>query len=424
MKQKAKGILCGIPKRFCEIMMENVRGRWRAKSSGGLCAVLPIYISGRRTENGKGAAMGRQQKMVLAFAIVIGVLLIVLMAKVTGALPTTSGDGRRLDSGAETQRYPYQQLNTKEQQLYTALYDGISAHQGTIVLPGVYREEEYKKVYLLLMMQEPQFFYVDTQYMLAEHMAETNICYRYDAETAAKMTKELDAAADRILEQVSYTQTEWQKLRTIHDGIAAGCTYEIGARSDDAYGCLVDGIAQCEGYAKAFLYVTRRAELETMCVTGKSERGVLHVWNMVQIDGNYYHVDVTWDDDPQYAGEVSHRYFAVPDDWLTDHIADTEPFAPPKSKGTGESYYYNQGYVLQTASQLGANVRNWISVQLVGGTGLAEFYCASPEVYAAALNEICNGTLLNDWAKESGVQNRTVRVIPDERQMVIGILVQ
>lgn len=47
-----------------------------------------------------------------------------------------------------------------------------------------------------------------------------------------------------------------------------------------------------------------------------------HLWNIVKLDGKWYHLDVTWDDIAQYEEYALHEYFLVSSDQMTDHIKD------------------------------------------------------------------------------------------------------
>ncbi len=65
-----------------------------------------------------------------------------------------------------------------------------------------------------------------------------------------------------------------------------------------SYGAFVNHNVVCQGYALAFKVLMDRAGIP--CCYVKSD-AMNHAWNMVQLDGNWYHVDVTWDD-PSYVG--------------------------------------------------------------------------------------------------------------------------
>lgn len=331
--------------------------------------------------------MQRQGKIIAVFAIACVVLLAILTYR-TGIFTTHRTESSTLSEEDAALRYPYAQLGAREQALYAALYTGISNTCTDIALPGCYTAEEYETVYLLLRMQEPQFFYVADVYQLSAQMTTVEMQYEISGAVQVRMAQELEAAADRILSSLSPTQSEGQQLLAIHDQIAARCVYESGQHASDAYGCLVEGIAQCEGYAKALCYVARRAGMDVMCVTGTSERGVRHVWNIANIDGAYYNIDLTWDDDDVYRGAVSHRYYAVPDARFGKHVQDGEGYQPPRCTADAENYFLKNGRILHEAAQMGVCCQMWAA----GEATMLEFYCKSVETYQAVVADLRGGT--------------------------------
>ncbi len=99
--------------------------------------------------------------------------------------------------------------------------------------------------------------------------------------------------------------SRYDRLRSIHDGLANKIAYDTEFTSDranDAYGALVDGLAVCEGYSEAFKLLCDREGIPCILVVGqgvdsKTGKTEDHMWNAVQMeDGNWYLVDVTWDD--------------------------------------------------------------------------------------------------------------------------------
>ena len=104
---------------------------------------------------------------------------------------------------------------------------------------------------------------------------------------------------DRQLEGFS----DYDKIREVHNWLIDNIEYDVNLNADEPYsisGALTEGKAVCEGYARSFKYIMD--ELEIPCVlisgTGTNSNGETesHAWNYVQLDGNWYAVDVTWDD--------------------------------------------------------------------------------------------------------------------------------
>ena len=92
----------------------------------------------------------------------------------------------------------------------------------------------------------------------------------------------------------------------------------------DEYGAIVNGLAVCSGYARAYGDLLSRVGIESEFVygyVGKASMETAHAWNRVTIDGKKYHVDVTFDDPvPDVKGRIMHTYFLVSDAGIKDHI--------------------------------------------------------------------------------------------------------
>ncbi|MBR6107308.1 MAG: hypothetical protein IKQ39_04790 [Oscillospiraceae bacterium] len=358
-------------------------------------------------------------KTQLRTLITVAVFLIVLMLGMGVIVRRGKGtEHEAYGDDFEAARYPYQQLDMREKELYSALYHGISDFRTEISLPDMFTADEYKKVYLLLATQEPEFFYLDTVYETAAEMERVTMYYSADKNQAAEMTKQMEAAADRILSGISPVLSDDKKLLMIHDGIAEGCVYLDSPNADNAYGCLVEGAAKCEGYAKAFLYVTRRAGLEAMCVPGTTDRGEAHIWNIAKIGGNYYNIDVTWDDDDSYGIETAHACFAVPDQVFSDHLPDKTMFAPPACTDAAKTYYQMYGQVLNDAGRLPEMLRTWCG-QRPGN--LIEFRCTSGDTFAKARTALQSDPETQQAIAETA-GNLSPHIFADEKRAVIVIL--
>lgn len=128
---------------------------------------------------------------------------------------------------------------------------------------------------------------------------------------------------EEILGQIiKPSMTDYEKELAIHDYIVANCKYGQKDESKEyafrAYGCLVQGVAVCNGYAEAMSLLLTCAGVENTIMTGSAE-GVLHAWNAVCLDGKWYQVDATWDDPiPDMGAFVSHTFFNITDDEMDD----------------------------------------------------------------------------------------------------------
>lgn len=252
---------------------------------------------------------------------------------------------------AEAESKPlYQQLSEKEKAVYTALYRGISEHKSEISLPYEVDGEVYSKLYRFIEKQESSFFYIDSTYFTAERLRTAQIVFR-EGDDYAVMADELQEAANKILSRIPASADEYTKALYIHDYIVDNCVYEISGDAGydaTAYGCLIDGAALCEGYAKAFDYLAKESGLKSTVITGTTDDGENHAWNQVEVNGAWYNIDVTWDDTDK-AGDKRHTYFMCSDDGFSlTHFADTAFYSPFECLADKDNYYIRSDLYIET----------------------------------------------------------------------------
>ena len=125
-----------------------------------------------------------------------------------------------------------------------------------------------------------------------------------------------------------------ENLKIVHDYLRDTIEYDVDAGKNvyNIYGALVNKKAVCEGYARAYKLILDELDIPCIiaCGMAKNSAGKIesHAWNYVQVDGNWYAIDVTWDD-PVITGtgilneEYKYRYFLVgADEFFKDHFED------------------------------------------------------------------------------------------------------
>lgn len=140
----------------------------------------------------------------------------------------------------------------------------------------------------------------------------------------------------------SNSYSDYENELAIHDYLVSNIEYGGGdEEAYSAYDALIKGRAVCSGYAESFKTLLDMLGIESRAVTG-SVNGEAHSWNMVKLDGEWYHVDVTWDDPIDGDGTISHKYFNVTDaDMALDHIWEAGKY--PEATGTQYAYYVMSG---------------------------------------------------------------------------------
>ncbi len=196
--------------------------------------------------------------------------------------------------------YPYYHLlNTRMQSIYRQIYANAQALNDSFAPVETVNVNQLKHVFEAVYNDHPELFWLDTQYS-CKHRAdgtcvEITLQYNRTAQNLAQAKEEFAEAAEEILDKAKEKDTDEDKEFYVHNALIKKADYAgSSAMNQSAYSALVNGDTVCAGYARAFQYLMQQLDIPCYYCTGYS--GEDHAWNIIQIDGKYYNVDVTWDD--------------------------------------------------------------------------------------------------------------------------------
>lgn len=267
----------------------------------------------------------------------------------------TSADSLSADLEFDDSCYIYSSLTEKEREYYDLIKTAAENFETEVIFPEEVNPEILRKLFIAVYYQEEEIFWLDSLFFRPEIPSKTlSLAYRYKQDEAERMEPEIKAAADKILSGFTEAATDYEKLLAFHDHLVLNCTFSKSAdNANTLYGALVDGYAQCEGYAFTFDYLCRLAGIDCFTVYGYNSENEPHAWNMVKLEDMWYYVDCTWDDpilDPVDTEFIRHYYFLVSDaDILSiTHIPDNSYFALPICAST-KNYYKREGLYAESA---------------------------------------------------------------------------
>lgn len=137
---------------------------------------------------------------------------------------------------------------------------------------------------------------------------------------------------DAFAQVIRDGMSDAEKELALHDWLMANGRYDDLSRDNvahiglpnntDPYGMLVGGYGICLGFASTFQLLMDLAGIECITVIGASyESTADHAWNMVRLDGEWYCVDVTWNNTYEDIGrddKSTHKYFNVSSDYMRE----------------------------------------------------------------------------------------------------------
>lgn len=139
-----------------------------------------------------------------------------------------------------------------------------------------------------------------------------NTLKTYENKTKAKI---IDIINNRVYPNQKDYEIELALYKYIVDNVKYSKTVEnnqvyitSSPTTHTMFGTLIDQVAVCDGYAKSLMYLLNSCGIPTKFVAGTSE-DMGHAWNIVKIQGKYYHVDVTWGDTDDEFSTSYYDYF-------------------------------------------------------------------------------------------------------------------
>lgn len=213
------------------------------------------------------------------------------------------------------------------QKAKSAMVNAAKALKDTVKLSS-YQISRYdiEAVYVELLNENPGLFYLSRKfsynYNSYGYVVNFNFIYADSKSVIPRKIKEYDHEVNKILSQMSSMGTTFEKILFINEYIALNCEYYEEAVSNrnldafDAYNVFVDKKAVCQGYALAVEELMDRLGIPCELVTSQL---VDHAWNMVQLNGQWYHMDVTWNDPiHDRVGQVRHFYLLKSYSYFSD----------------------------------------------------------------------------------------------------------
>ncbi len=263
--------------------------------------------------------------------------------------------------------YAYDRLSASEKNWYDQMLSLLANCGAMTTLTG---DKPYtdtpkavvEKIFRSIITDHPELFYVEG-YSYKEYtngVIEFEGRYSMNTEEVETKRKELLLGLDNCISQYNGPDDPYEITKFVYDWIIENTDYDM--ENEDpytVYSVLVNHCAVCQGYAKAFQYIMLNMGQKCTVVSGSSKEAVGHIWNLVNLDNEYYYVDATWGspdsdspkedaadeslrmDDVIGLNEPNYAYFCMTtQDLLTDHVI-SEKMPLPICTAVNMNYYHH-----------------------------------------------------------------------------------
>ena len=264
-------------------------------------------------------------------------------------------------------RYAYNLLNSDERAVYEAVLEAIENFTVEVDTSAAsITDTQAQKIVNYIQRDHPEIFWFQhgaTYYFdPTTHIAnKIELQYCMTQDEAKKRQEKIDIATKSFLTSVNDMMSDYEVTLRIYENIIKLVDYDtIGLERqnrttvsadvpDDLrsiYGVFVNKKAVCAGYAKAMQYLLNMCGIECTYVTSDT-----HAWNLVNLEGDYYHMDVTWGDgsdtkkDKVQTDAINYDCFCITTEELSrleSHTPDSS-FPLPECTATKCNYHRRHG---------------------------------------------------------------------------------
>lgn len=300
----------------------------------------------------------------------------------------------------------YYNLSSTQKSLYQKLSNAVTDSVSTVEINTKISQQELKELYGIVKDLNYYSANIPVSFTInyipsTGTITSLEFNFPFDKNNGVQKTIALKNKVNQIKSQIP-NGSDFEKVKFIHDYIINNCEYNQAAvrnpnsypSSFTAYGALVEGTAVCEGYSKAFSLLCEQVGIETLLVTG-SANGIDHMWNMVKCNGQWYHIDVTWDDPvmDDNSADIHYTYFNVTTAQISrDHIISSPLLKVPTATATSENYFVKLKLIANSYSEAKSIVQAEAIKALQRGDNKITIKAANKSVY----DEIYSKMLVND----------------------------
>lgn len=270
--------------------------------------------------------------------------------------------------GIKNNTFYFNTLTQEQKLIYTAIANGVKDLNNEIDLKDysyIDSNTTMKDVEIAIhkfLLDHPEVFYLEEKYSVEsiETLSKTRIRlrlnYTYDSkEQLNEKIDEIDRIINNIINECNIVDGEsFNNEVKLHDYLGESISYykydkisDIPNKCHNIYGALIEKSAVCDGIAKALQILLDRVNINSLVISGnlKSEP---HAWNLIEIDGEWYHTDLTSNKSIESVDEnvVVHSYFNITNDEIkVTHTIDEENIFPQTTSSNNNYYVKTNSYI-------------------------------------------------------------------------------
>lgn len=311
------------------------------------------------------------------------------------------------------QEYYFKQLTEEEQRVYRELLKGIRAREKEFYLT-ISDDDSIDRSYHAVLKDHPEIFWVHNREKIYKTTySDSDYCvftpgYTYTDSEIDEIQTAMEQSFQEVRALIPEDAGDYEKVRIVYTYVIDHTRYQTGEDDQSIAGVFWKKSAVCAGYAGAVQYLLERLDIPCIYVDGSTKGSTEgHAWDIVKIGQEYYYVDATNGDQPDFlngdAAQLEEHKTIIydylcpfPEEYEKTYTPSEELTVPACTAKNLDFYVLNQGYFEDYSWQ---DIYDYCKMRLDNGAAVVRFKFGGQEAFSEACQELLDDGVVQNVAQ-------------------------
>ena len=311
------------------------------------------------------------------------------------------------------QEYYFKQLTEEEQRVYRELLKGIRAREKEFYLT-ISDDDIIDRSYHAVLKDHPEIFWVHNREKIYKTTySDSDYCvftpgYTYTDGEIDEIQTAMEQSFQEVRALIPEDAGDYEKVRIVYTYVIDHAQYQTGEDDQSIAGVFWKKSAVCAGYAGAVQYLLERLDIPCIYVDGSTKGSTEgHAWDIVKIGQEYYYVDATNGDQPDFlngdAAQLEEHKTIIydylcpfPEEYEKTYTPSEELTVPACTAKDLDFYVLNQGYFEDYSWQ---DIYDYCKMRMDNGAAVVRFKFGSREAFSEACQELLDDGVVQNAAQ-------------------------
>lgn len=311
------------------------------------------------------------------------------------------------------QEYYFKQLTEEEQRVYRELLKGIRVREKEFYLT-ISDDDSIDRSYHAVLKDHPEIFWVHNREKIYKTTySDSDYCvftpgYTYTDGEIDEIQTAMEQSFQEVRALIPEDASDYEKVRIVYTYVIDHTQYQTGEDDQSIAGVFWKKSAVCAGYAGAVQYLLERLDIPCIYVDGSTKGSTEgHAWDIVKIGQEYYYVDATNGDQPDFlngdAAQLEEHKTIIydylcpfPEEYEKTYTPSEELTVPACTAKNLDFYVLNQGYFEDYSWQ---DIYDYCKMRMDNGAAVVRFKFGSQEAFSEACRELLDDGVVQNVAQ-------------------------